>query len=188
MNVLLLDHNDSFTFNIVEVFRHFENCSITVINYNDIDLNQVHVFDKIILSPGPCLPENYPKTTQLIKQFYKTKSILGICLGHQAICSYFGSDLYTMDKVIHGIKKEITNTQKSQLFKDIPKKTDVGLYHSWAVKSTNLSSELKITATTKDNMIMAIEHEKYHVYGIQFHPESFLTTHGTQLLKNFIEL
>jgi len=187
MKIALIDHNDSFTFNIVEVLKQL-NYDITVINYDTIYIDNIEDFDKIILSPGPCLPENYPKTIALIDRFYKTKPILGVCLGHQAICTYFGAELYTTPNVIHGNDEIIDITNPSKLFKDIPTETTVGLYHSWAVKKEGLSNTLKITAVTKNDMIMAVEHTNYPIYGIQFHPESFLTIDGKQLLKNFIEL
>ncbi len=188
MKILLLDHNDSFTYNIVEVLRHFKNCDVSVIKYEDFTLSKVSSFDKIILSPGPGLPKDYPKTIQLISDFHKTKPILGICLGHQTICTFFGANLYNFEKVIHGVSKEITIHSTFKLFQDIPSKIKVGLYHSWAVNKDNLHNDIVITATTKDNIIMSVEHEKHLLFGIQFHPESFLTPHGKQLLKNFIEL
>ncbi len=168
--------------------RHFENCDVTVINYDDFNLESISNFDKIILSPGPGLPKNYPKTLQLIKEYHQTKSILGVCLGHQAICSYFGADLYNLGDVIHGIDKEITLHKKSELFNEIPSKSNVGLYHSWAVDSSKLADEIIITSTTKENTVMSMEHKNLPIYGIQFHPESFLTEYGIQLLRNFVSL
>ncbi|MEE9350161.1 MAG: aminodeoxychorismate/anthranilate synthase component II [Flavobacteriaceae bacterium] len=188
MKLLLIDHNDSFTYNIVEVLRHFTNCEITVTTYNNIDLNSIKNFDKIILSPGPGQPKDYPNTLKIIRDFYKTKPLLGICLGHQAICVEFGSDLYNMNDVTHGIDKEIKITDSSKLFNAIPENTTVGLYHSWAVDSKKLSTKISITATTKDNTIMSVSHKDYPLFGIQFHPESFLTTDGIKMLENFINL
>ena len=186
-SILLIDHNDSFTYNIVETFRQL-NCAITVINYDEITIEKVTKFEKIILSPGPMLPKNYTKTLTLIKTFYKTKPFLGICLGHQAICEFFNADLENLSQVRHGVEQEITINTDSKLYKNLKKKINVGLYHSWIVSKHNFPKELKITSETEDQLIMSFEHKKYPVYGIQFHPESFLTTDGNQILKNFIDL
>lgn len=184
---ILIDHNDSFTYNIAEVFRHL-NYELTVLNYIDFNLEKINEFDKIILSPGPMLPKEYPKTLELIQTFYKTKSFLGICLGHQAICEFFDAKLENLNQVRHGVKQEIKIQKSSNLFKNIPSTINVGLYHSWIVNSINLPKELLITSKTTDGIIMSIEHKKYPIYGIQFHPESFLTEYGKQIIKNFIEL
>jgi len=184
--LLLIDYNDSFTFNVVELLRKIGNNITTVINYEDLVVTELSEFDKIILSPGPCLPQDYPKTFEVIKQYYKQKPILGICLGHQAICSFFGAELYNFKEVIHGVNQKIILTEKNSLFKGVPNKTEVGLYHSWAVK--NAPNSLKILAVTEGEVIMSIKHIDYPVYGIQFHPESFLTTHGELIIENFFKL
>ena len=188
IKIALIDHHDSFTFNVIELLRKIGGNTTRVINYDDLVVTELHEFDKIILSPGPCLPENYPKTFQVIKQFYKTKSFLGICLGHQAICSFFGAELYNFTEVIHGVNKEITILDKSLLFKGIPNKMEVGLYHSWAVKQANFPDVLQITSKSINSVIMSVKHKEFAVYGIQFHPESFLTQHGEKMLKNFVRL
>lgn len=188
MKIILIDHNDSFTYNIVEVLRHIKNCEVQVVKYDKITIELINRFDKIIFSPGPGLPTDYIKTNKIIDTFFRKKPILGICLGQQIICSYFGANLYNMETIIHGVKKEIHIATKSKLFKNVPAKTEVGLYHSWAVSSTKFPKNLLITSTGTDGTIMSVEHEKYPLYGIQFHPESFLTEYGIQILKNFIEL
>lgn len=188
MKVILIDHNDSFTFNIVEVLRQIKNCEVQVVNYNKITIELIKGFDKIIFSPGPGLPKDYNKTIKIVDTFFRQKPILGICLGQQIICTYFGANLYNMETIIHGVKKEIHITTKSKLFKNAPIKIRVGLYHSWAVSNTKFPKDLLITSTGVDGTIMSVEHEKYPLYGIQFHPESFLTEYGIQILKNFIEL
>jgi len=188
INIALIDHNDSFTFNIVEVFRKFENVIVDIINYSILKVDELIKYDKIILSPGPCLPEDYPKTFDVIKMYFKSKHILGICLGHQAICYYFGADLYNFEKVVHGVDKEIIINDYNNLFKNVPNNTKVGLYHSWAVNYNTIPKDIEVLAITKDDIVMGVKHKKYHVYGIQFHPESFLTSDGELMLKNFIEL
>lgn len=188
MKVILIDHNDSFTFNIVEVLRHIKNCEVQVVNYDKITIELINEFDKIIFSPGPGLPKDYNKTNKIIDIFFRQKPILGICLGQQIICTYFGANLYNMETIIHGVKKQIHIATKSKIFKNVPVKTTVGLYHSWAVSNVKFPKDLLITSTDKEGVIMSVEHEKYPLYGIQFHPESFLTKHGVQIIKNFIEL
>ncbi len=188
VKIALIDHNDSFTYNVVEVLRTLGNNKVSVIKYANLIIEDLLFFDKIILSPGPCLPADYPKTFEVIRKYYKTKSILGICLGHQAICSFFGAELYNFKEVIHGVNKKILINDNSNLFKDISKETEVGLYHSWAVSKNNFPKELQILANSEEDVIMSVKHQKYNIYGIQFHPESFLTTKGEQMLKNFIEL
>jgi anthranilate synthase/aminodeoxychorismate synthase-like glutamine amidotransferase len=188
LKIVLIDHKDSFTFNIVEVLRQFNNHKLSVIDYSSISLKMVEEFDKIILSPGPGLPNDYKTTFEIIKKFYKTKPILGICLGHQAIGSYFGAELQNMKHVKHGVNQQIEINSKSKLFKSIPKKITVGLYHSWVVSRKHFPKELQITSVSNDNKIMSMEHENYPLYGIQFHPESFLTEYGATILTNFIEL
>ena len=185
--IVLIDHKDSFTYNIIEVLRKIGSNTTTVISYTDLVVNDLITYDKIILSPGPCLPKNYPKTLLLLEKYYKTKPILGICLGHQAICSFFGAELYNLEKVVHGINRKIQILKKSILYKNIGKETEVGLYHSWAVNNHNFPTELSVTSFTDDKIIMSVEHITYPIYGIQFHPESFLTTHGEKILRNFIQ-
>jgi anthranilate synthase/aminodeoxychorismate synthase-like glutamine amidotransferase len=188
VKIALIDHNDSFTYNVVEVLRTLGNNKVSVIKYANLIIEDLLFFDKIIFSPGPCLPTDYPKTFEVIRKYYKTKSILGICLGHQVICSFFGAELYNFKEVIHGVNKKILINDNSNLFKDISKETEVGLYHSWAVSKNNFPKELQILANSEEDVIMSVKHQKYNIYGIQFHPESFLTTKGEQMLKNFIEL
>ena len=188
VTIALIDHNDSFTYNVVDVLRKIDNLSLKVIPYTSLVVSELDKFDKIILSPGPSLPQDYPKTLQVIHQYHKTKAILGICLGHQAICSFFGAALYNFKEVVHGVNKAITIFDNSNLFKEIPSPTQVGLYHSWAVNKGDFPNELQITSKSEDSIIMSVKHKKYAVYGMQFHPESFLTTNGERMLKNFIEL
>ncbi len=185
--ILLIDHNDSFTFNIVEVFRGL-NQKIEVVKYTDLTIEKVRNFDKIIFSPGPMLPKDYPKTFEVLKQFYKTKQILGICLGHQLIAEFFEAVLKNLQQVKHGVEQTITIQEKSKLFKNINTSINVGLYHSWVVDAENFPSEIKITSRSTDNLIMSLEHREYPIFGIQFHPESFLTKEGKQLFQNFIDL
>ena len=186
--ILLLDNNDSFTFNVVELIRSINGFEPIVMKSSRINLEDVKQFDKIIISPGPGLPKDFKIINKIINKFAGEKSILGICLGHQAICEYYGANLVNMSNVVHGQAKEISHNFNSKLFNNIPLKFNVGLYHSWFVNDFNFPDELFITSTSQDGLIMSIEHKKHKIYGVQFHPESFITEHGKQLMMNFLEI
>lgn len=186
MKIVLIDHNDSFTYNIIELLRKFKNVDVQVINYQIIDLKKITEFDKIILSPGPGLPTDYPKTNALIEQFYRKKPIFGICLGHQMLSEFFGLKMYNLAEVKHGVSEQIIVDDKSLLYRNISNEIRVGLYHSWAVKQVNNNRNIQITAWNKDQVIMSIEHKKLPIFGTQYHVESFLTPMGEKIMKNFI--
>jgi anthranilate synthase/aminodeoxychorismate synthase-like glutamine amidotransferase len=188
LKILLIDHNDSFTYNIVDAFRQIQNCEIIVVNYSDVSLDLVSKFDKIILSPGPGLPKYFSKTLQIIEQFYKTKPILGICLGHQAICQFFDAQLNQKAQVVHGDRQLVTLITKDELHQNLPNIFNVGLYHSWYVNQADFPKELTITSISETNMIMSISHKNYPIFGVQYHPESFLSEFGTQIFKNFASI
>ncbi|MCF6349612.1 MAG: aminodeoxychorismate/anthranilate synthase component II [Flavobacteriaceae bacterium] len=188
MKVLLIDHNDSFTYNIIELLRSFKKFDFKVINYSELNSKKIENFDKLIISPGPSLPKNYIATKKIIRTFYKTKPILGICLGHQAISQVFNASLENLSQVRHGMKQEIIISNHHTLFKNINRTITVGLYHSWIVSKINFPKKLEITSLSDDGIIMSLKHKKYPVFGIQFHPESFLTIDGKTILKNFLEL
>lgn len=158
----------------VEVFRN-----------DKISLEEVEQFDKIVLSPGPGVPKNAGIVMDLIKKYAPTKSILGISLGHQAICMAIGAELYNLDEVYHGkLKKLKVNTQDS-LFAGLPQEFEVGLYQSWAVK--NLSDDMKVIAEDENGEILAVRHKEYNLVGLQFHPESIMTEHGKEILSNWLK-
>ena len=186
MKVVLIDHNDSFTYNIVDLLRKFKEVKIQVINYQNLETQQLKNFDKIILSPGPGLPKNYPKTREVIKQFHQTKSILGICLGHQLISEFFGLQLYNLQEVKHGVKEQIIVNNQSVLYQNFAPNIDVGLYHSWAVKNEKTKTNLLVTATNNNGVIMSMQHHKLPVFGVQYHLESFLTPKGKNIMQNFL--
>lgn len=186
MKVLLLDSFDSFTYNI---FHYLEgmNCEVTVARNNEITLAEIEEFDKIVLSPGPGLPQDSGILMDLLKEFATRKPILGVCLGMQAIALHFGGSLYNLPNVKHGIAEIAQQKGESVLFKNISKNFEVGLYHSWAVNS-ELPAELKVTAISEDGVLMAIEHQALPIYAVQFHPESILTPEGKKIIENFISL
>ena len=188
INVLLIDNEDSFTYNIVELLRKAENVEYDVINVKDNVLSKINSPDKIIISPGPGVPNDYPVLNRIIETYKNTKPILGVCLGHQLICTHFGSRLINMDSVIHGLQQKVEIIEKDKLLNNISDEFKVGLYHSWVVDRYSVPEELKITALSKKGYLMGVGHKKYDIYGIQFHPESFLTGSGTKIIGNFLYL
>ncbi|MDX2442559.1 MAG: aminodeoxychorismate/anthranilate synthase component II [Bacteroidales bacterium] len=186
IHILLVDNNDSFTYNILEALRANTLAKVDVLRQNQIELTQVAEYDKIILSPGPGLPSDFPLLYQIIDEFKSNKSILGICLGHQAICSYFGANLVKLPIVCHGQSHEINVNTNSKLYRNLPEDFNVGLYHSWAVDTSEFPQELEITGISDTQIIMSVAHNRYDLHGIQFHPESFISEHGAEILKNFI--
>lgn len=187
MNILIIDNYDSFTYNLAQIIEDFESCHLEIVRNDLLGKVQVSDYDKILISPGPGLPSDIPMLANVIIKFAPTKSILGVCLGHQAIAEVFGGGLINLTKVSHGISKEIEVIDKDEyLFKNLPEVLEVGLYHSWAVSDKNFPEGLKITARSKDGIIMAIRHKQYDLKGIQFHPESIMTKAGRQIIYNWL--
>lgn len=185
--MILIDNYDSFTYNIVQYLEElgiqpkiYENDKITIEELKKIK------FNSIIISPGAGTPDTAGISMQVINEFYKTKKILGICLGHQCIAQFFGGKVIKAPNPTHGKTSQIFFKQESKLFKDIPEGFNATRYHSLIVE--NLPECLKATAITKDNIIMALEHKKLPIYGVQFHPEAILTEYGHKILENFINL
>jgi anthranilate synthase/aminodeoxychorismate synthase-like glutamine amidotransferase len=186
--VLLLDNNDSFTYSIVDYLRRIENITLKVIKTQAANVNKAGEFDKIIISPGPGLPINFPSLFDIIEKYYRSKKILGICLGHQAIGEFFSSKIVNVRPVIHGQPHKLNVIKLSPIFNGLPSSFDVGLYHSWALDVNGFPDDLEVTSLSENNVIMSIESKNHEVYGIQFHPESYITHHGYQILKNFVGL
>ena len=187
MKVLILDNYDSFTFNLLHLVEQFDDVKPEVFRNDEIPLESIIHYDKIILSPGPGLPQEAGIMMDLIKEYASTKSILGVCLGHQAIARAFGGELFNLDKVQHGVSTLTTITDQSEkIFRNIPATFKTGRYHSWMVNQKNLPGCFKITAVDDQQHIMAIRHTGLDVCGIQFHPESVLTDHGKTLIGNWI--
>ena len=185
MKTFVIDNYDSFTYNLVQLLDQVS-ANPTVVRNDQFEIEDLAPFDKILISPGPGVPDEAGLTKAVIEKYGATKSILGICLGHQAIAEVFGGKISVMDKVYHGVATEIEVVDSSDyLFKNIPNKFDVGRYHSWLVDN-DLPAELSVTAHDKNGQIMAIKHNVFDVRGVQFHPESILTEHGLQLIKNWI--
>lgn len=186
--ILILDNYDSFTYNLVHIVKKLtDNNSVEVFRNDKIKLCEVEKYKKIILSPGPGVPDEANILKSLIKNFYSTKSILGVCLGQQAIGEVFGATLINTKKVYHGISSLVRIIDSKEIiFKKIPKKIFVGRYHSWIISPNFFPKNLKITAIGNNGEIMALRHKKYDVCGVQFHPESILTPYGEKMIKNWI--
>ena len=185
MRVLVLDNYDSFTYNIVHILREIGDLDIKVIKNDKIKIIEVDSFDKIILSPGPSLPRDSGKMNELILKYYNSKSILGICLGHQAIAENFGGKLYNMKEPLHGAQTNIY-LDNDYIFDGIESEIQACRYHSWTVDKDSFPDELKIIARDLDGVIMALSHKRYDLKGIQFHPESIQTKTGFNMIQNFI--
>ena len=189
MKILVFDNYDSFTYNLVHILRELGYSSRMEVYRNDkIALEDVAQYDKILLSPGPGIPSEAGIMLELIEQYGPTKSILGVCLGHQGIAEVYGASLYNMEEVLHGIATDILILDEDEVvFRGVPRKIEVGRYHSWAVIPSTVKGDLRITARDQDQEIMAIRHNQYDVVGLQFHPESVLTDNGKQMIQNWIE-
>ena len=188
MRILVLDNYDSFTYNLVQYLREISEYPIQVFRNDAISLEAIEDFDVIVLSPGPGVPKDAGIMPQLIKKYAATKSIFGVCLGMQAIGEAFGGNLRNLEKVFHGIETPINVKDESDpIFKNLPQDFTVGRYHSWVVDKKDLPDELRITAEDPKGEIMAIRHTNFDVAGVQFHPESIMTEHGKDMLKNFLE-
>ena len=188
MKLLVLDNYDSFTYNLVQLIEKTSDIKYEVHKNDKITLEQVNEFDKILLSPGPGVPKDAGIMNDLIRIYAPTKSILGVCLGLQAIGEVFGAELINLDIVYHGVATEIELTAEDALFDQCPGRFIVGRYHSWAVdyKSVTANLDLIIIAQDAEKCVMAIRHKKYDVKGVQFHPESILSEHGEQIIRNWI--
>ena len=185
--LLLIDNNDSFTFNIVDYLRRMPALLFDVINSQELDIDSIENYDKVIISPGPGLPADFPVLYDLFHLYIGKIPILGICLGHQALVEYLGGNLIQLAPVVHGQSHALKVVKTAPIFRDIPSAFRVGLYHSWALDPKTLPAELEILALSEDDIIMAVKHRTYPIYGVQFHPESYITEHGYSLLENFIE-
>ena len=186
MSVVIIDHEDSFTYNIVELLRKAGQTP-EVVSIKQLEMSSLAAFDKFILSPGPGLPENYHLTKQILNTYKNYKKILGICLGHQIIAQNFGAKVINLNQVIHGQNKQIITKQDTKLFQNIPATFNVGLYHSWIVSQNEFPKDLKVTAQTKQGGIMAIAHRELPIFGVQFHPESYISEYGLEIIKNFLD-
>lgn len=186
-SILIIDNYDSFTYNLLHYVEELTNAKVDAVRNDAIELEEVGKYEKILLSPGPGLPLYAGIMCELIKKYGNSKSILGVCLGHQAIAEVYGSELENMPEVMHGVSSTIRITDpKEKIFAGLPSEIEVGHYHSWIVSKNNFPECLKITSIDTKGRIMSLRHTKYNVVGIQFHPESILTPYGKQILQNWL--
>jgi anthranilate synthase component II len=198
MKILVFDNYDSFTYNLVHLIEKILHQKVEVYRNDQLPLEKIGSYDKIILSPGPGIPSEAGLLLPLIKEYASTKSILGVCLGHQAIGEAFGGKLINLSTVYHGVATPVTiandewaraesKTGEKSLFKGLSRWIEAGRYHSWIVAEEGFPSELEITARDDNGYIMALRHKMYDVQGVQFHPESVLTPEGEKILRNWIQ-
>jgi anthranilate synthase component 2 len=187
MKILVFDNYDSFTYNLVHLVEKIMHQKVDVYRNDQIALEEVKKYDKIILSPGPGVPGEAGLLLPLIKEYAPSKSILGVCLGHQAIGEAFGATLTNLSSVYHGVATPIKIINKnSQILNGFGDEVEVGRYHSWIVANKGFPEELEITATDENGFIMGLQHKNYDVQGVQFHPESVLTPQGEKMLRNWL--
>lgn len=185
--IMILDNYDSFTYNLVHAVQKITGQKVDVYRNDAISLEKVNAYDKILLSPGPGIPDEAGIMKLLIKEYAPTKSILGVCLGLQAIAEVFGGRLRNLSRVFHGVATSIHVVKREDLlFKDLPELFQAGRYHSWIVSRENLPECLEITAIDDQNEIMALSHREYDLRGVQFHPESVLTPLGEKIIQNWL--
>ena len=190
MKILVFDNYDSFTYNLVHLVEKITHQKVDVYRNDQIPLEKVKDYDKIILSPGPGIPDEAGLLLPLIKEYASTKSILGVCLGHQAIGQAFGGKLLNLSTVYHGVSTpvKIDSKKNAPLFEGLPDELEVGRYHSWIIAEESFPDELEVTARDENNYIMALQHKKYDVQGVQFHPESVLTPMGEEIMRNWLKV
>ena len=191
MKILVFDNYDSFTYNLVHLVEKITGEKVDVYRNDQIALTDVAVYDKIILSPGPGIPEEAGLLLPLIKEYAATKSILGVCLGHQAIAQAFGGTLLNLSTVFHGVATPVIRVSHPTrvahpVLNGLPDKFEVGRYHSWIVSEDNFPSVLEVTARDENGYIMALQHKTFDVQGVQFHPESVLTPDGEKIMRNWL--
>lgn len=183
--ILILDNYDSFTYNLVQMVEQIVEKRVDVFRNDEIILEEVGKYDKIILSPGPGIPSEAGILLDVIKKYAPKKSIFGVCLGQQAIAEAFGGSLLRLNKVFHGVVTDAVQIREHKIFNHLPKILQVGRYHSWVVNKEKLPEVLEITSEDKDGMIMSLRHKQYDLHAVQYHPESILTPMGRQILENF---
>lgn len=187
MKVLVIDNYDSFTYNLVHYLEELD-CEVTVYRNDEFEMDTLNKFDKIVLSPGPGVPDEAGLLKEVIKTYAPTKSILGVCLGQQAIGEVFGGTLLNLDKVYHGVATQISIIKNDDaLFRGLNNQLEVGRYHSWVVNPNDFPEVLEITSIDETGQVMSLKHKQFDVRGVQFHPESVLTPTGKTMLKNWIE-
>lgn len=185
MKIVIVDNYDSFTYNLAHLVKEL-GAEVTVYRNDKFQLDQLQEFDKIILSPGPGIPSEAGLLLDVIRTYAGKKPMLGVCLGHQAIGESFGGKLENLSEVFHGVATEGSQFGNDVIFNGLPQRITMGRYHSWVVSKENFPSCLEITAESDEGQIMALKHKEYDIHGIQFHPESVLTTEGKTMISNWL--
>jgi len=186
MKIIVIDNYDSFTYNLVHYLEDL-NAEVTVYRNDEFELSELEKFDKILLSPGPGIPNEAGLLKQVIQKYAPKKSILGICLGLQAIGEVFGGKLINLEKVYHGVATKVIKISDDFIFNEIPDEMEVGRYHSWSVSTENFPEVLEITSVDENGQVMSLKHKTYEVRGVQYHPESVLTPYGKKILENWLK-
>ena len=186
MKTVIIDNYDSFTYNLAHLVKEL-GAEVDVLRNDKFEREELEKYDKIILSPGPGIPEEAGLLLEVIRTYAGRKPILGVCLGEQAIGQAFGGKLTNLSEVFHGIQTNVKIKNKDYIFSGLPTEIPVGRYHSWVVDTDGFPEELVITAISSEGQIMALKHREYDVHGIQFHPESVLTPDGKQIVGNWLK-
>lgn len=187
MKILVLDNYDSFTYNLVHIIRAL-GYPMDIFRNDKIAVEEVKKYDKILLSPGPGIPDEAGIMKEVIREYGASKSILGICLGHQGIGEVYGASLFNIPKVLHGVTSQVKITDDSDyLFKDVNAPFQATHYHSWAVLPDSITADLRVTAVNDDGLVMALTHVSNDVKGVQFHPESIMTPEGPKMIANWLQ-
>lgn len=187
MKVLIIDNYDSFTYNLAYLVRSVTGKQPEVKRNDCFEMQEVQGYDKLLLSPGPGVPSEAGRMMELLEEYSSTKSILGICLGHQAIASCYGATLTNMVRVVHGRATMVKQVGRDSLFDAVPEEFNAGRYHSWVVDRARLPECLEVTAEDEKGMVMALRHRSHDVKGLQFHPESVMTPEGKQIISNWLK-
>ena len=188
MKIAVIDNYDSFTYNLVHAIKKISGLPVQVFKNDETSSDELKVFDKVVLSPGPGIPSEAGFLMQIIRELAPGGSILGVCLGHQAIGEVFGASLLNLNRVFHGIATPVIITGKDDnLFEDLPETFEAGRYHSWIVDSRGLPDCFEITSIDQEGRIMSMKHKEYDLRGVQFHPESVLTPLGEKIIANWLK-
>lgn len=186
MHIVIIDNYDSFTYNLSHLIKEL-GAEVTVYRNDKFTLDQLEVFDKIVLSPGPGIPSEAGLLLDVIKAYAGKKPILGVCLGHQAIGENFGGQLTNLSEVYHGVATPTTRIVEDYIFEGLPEQIEVGRYHSWVVDQKDFPECLEVTSVSDEGFIMSLRHKEYDIRGIQYHPESVLTKDGRTILQNWLK-
>jgi anthranilate synthase component II len=186
MKIIVIDNYDSFTYNLIHYIKELTTDTIDVFRNDEISVEKVGEYDKILLSPGPGIPSEAGIMPEVIKKYGATKCILGVCLGHQAIVEAYGGEIYNMPQVYHGVESNLEIISHDEIYTDFPKTFLAGRYHSWNAVKKSLPDCFEITAVDELGEVMSVKHKTHNVRGVQYHPESVLTPEGKKLIKNWL--